>query len=75
MLNHPSFKMFNEFLATSRAKDLPVDCICYIYNLLKNEITKKRVYKDKQCVMCGRGDLTHHEYLDGVGYICTTCLF
>ena len=71
-MSSPSNKIFNEFLETSRAKSLPIDCIYYIYNLLT---TKNKVYKDRQCVMCGREDLTYHEYLDGVGYICTTCLF
>ena len=40
-MNHPSFKMFNE--SSTRAKDLPVDCICYIYNLLKMKSLKENI--------------------------------
>ena len=75
LLHNTSIKIFNEFLETSRAKSLPNDCINYIYYLYKNKVSTNKLYKENQCVVCGINNLTHHEYLDGVGYICTTCLF
>ena len=66
--------MFNNF-KKSFSKYLPDFYIYYFYNLFEDEDCKNKIYQGNKCLVCEKDGLTYHEYLEGVGYICTTCLF
>ena len=64
-------KLIDEFIKTNRGAKLPNDCI----DKIKNILYKEYFYRSNQCVICKTDGLTYHEYLDGVGYICSGCLY
>ena len=59
------------FENTDKGNKLPIECL----EKIQENMGKSTFYKKNKCVVCSNGDLTYDDYLDGVGYICTGCLF
>lgn len=64
-------KLVEAFINTDKGKNLPEDCI----EKIKKFLYKDYFFRKNMCVICELTGLSHSEYLDGVGYICTGCLF
>ena len=60
---------FKEFV---KINNLPEEFLEIIKE--KYDILIKDNYKNYKCNICNQDNLTHYDYIDGCGYICSNCV-
>ena len=64
-------KLFEQFEITDKGHKLPTECL----EKIKVILNKNTLHRNNKCTLCSLEGLNVNEYLDGVGYICSGCLF